>query len=86
MTKMINTFKQVDFSGLKNPVIVIYNRPSDYKGYFIARIWELDKPTDTIMLKKSLSAIREDIKINLPNMLRLPKAQNDDPCIVEMWI
>lgn len=58
----------------------------EHKGYFVARIWELDKPTDTIMLKKSLSAIREDIKATLPNMVRLPKAKNDDPCIVETWI
>ena len=86
MKKMINTFAQVDLSGMKKPIIVIYNNPKDYKGYFVARIWELDKPTDTLMLKKSLSKIREDIKAHLPNMVRLPKAQNDDKAIVETWI
>lgn len=86
MKKMINTFKQVDMSDMCSPIIVIYENVSDYKGYFIARIWDLDKPTDTFMLKKDLHKIREDIKANLPNMVRLPKAQNDDPCIVETWI
>lgn len=86
MKKMINTFVQVDFSALKAPIIVIYENPSDYKGYYVARIWDLDKPTDTIMLKKKLSQIREDIKKNLPNMVRLPKAKSDDPVIVETWI
>lgn len=86
MKKVINTFGQVDMSKIGNPVIVIYNSPDDYKGYFVARVWDLDKPTDTFMLKKDLHKIREDIKANLPNMVRLPKAQNDDPCIVETWI
>ena len=49
MTKMINTFGQVDMSELKNPVVVIYNSPEDYKGYFVARIWDMDKPTNMLM-------------------------------------
>lgn len=86
MKKVINTFGQVDMSKIGNPVIVIYNTPDDYKGYFVARIWDLDQPTDTLMIKKTLREIREDIKANLPNMVRLQKAKNDVPCIVETWI
>ena len=86
MKKMINTFAQVDLSQLKAPIIVIYDNPSDYKGYFVARVWDLDKPTDTLMLKKVLRKIREDIKANLPNMVTLARAKSDDPVIVETWI
>lgn len=46
----------------------------------------MDKPTDTFMLKKDLNKMREDIKLNLPNKIRLPRAKNDDNCIVETWI
>lgn len=86
MTKIINTFAQVDLSHIKNPVVVIYNSPVDYKGYFVARIWDMDKPTNTLMLKKDLNKIREDIKAHCPNMVRLQRAKKDDPCIVETWI
>ena len=86
MKKLINTFSQMDFGGMQNPIIVIYNSPTDYPGYFVARVWDMDKPTDTLMLKKKLSTIREDIKTHLPTMVRLPRAKKDDPCIVETWL
>lgn len=86
MQKLINTFAQLDLSGVQMPIIVIYNSPKDYPGTYVARVWDMDKPTNIMMLKKKLSTIREDIKAYLPNVVRLPKAQNDDPCIVETWI
>lgn len=86
MKKLINTFAQLDLSSVQMPIIVIYNSPKDYPGIYVARVWDMDKPTDTFMLKKDLNKMREDIKLNLPNKIRLPRAKNDDNCIVETWI
>lgn len=86
MQQIVNTFAQVDFSRLQFPIIVIYNSPSDFRGYYVARIWDMKKPTNTIMIKKKLSQIREDIKNTLPNMVRFERKKFDDKVIVETWI
>lgn len=83
--KRINTFADIQIKEIGNPMIVIYSNPSDYPGYFVARVWNLDKPTELLMAKKDIHEIREDIKTNMPTMVRLPRAKNDDPCIVETW-
>lgn len=83
--KKINTFAEVEIREISNPVIVIYSNPSDYPGRFVARVWDLDKPTEILMVKKDIHEIREDIKSNIPTMVRLPRAKNDDLCIVETW-
>lgn len=86
MKKIVSTFGQVNVSNIEAPVIVIYNSPEEYKGYFVAKLWDLDKPTDTLMIKKTLSEIREDIKTHFPIMSRLPRLEIDDICIVETWM
>lgn len=65
------------------PIICIYNSPADYPGKFVARLWDLDKPTRCIGVAETLDAIRELIP---DGMIRFRRDQNDDPCIVESWI
>ncbi|MBS4933123.1 MAG: hypothetical protein KH020_17775 [Clostridiales bacterium] len=84
--KIIQSFAEVNLTGLKFPVIAIYDRPSDYPKKYVARIFDSDKPTNIILLGDSLSKIREDIKFNLPQMVRLPRAGNDVGSLVETWI
>lgn len=84
--KKINTFADIQIREVPFPVIVIYSNPSDYPGYFVARVWNLDRPTEILIIKKDVHEIREDIKRNIPTMVRLTRAQSDDPCIVETWV
>ena len=30
---------------VKAPIVCVYNGPTDYPGQFVARLWDLDKPT-----------------------------------------
>ena len=30
---------------VKAPIICVYKSPADYPGQFVARLWDLDKPT-----------------------------------------
>ena len=60
---------------VKAPIVCVYNGPTDYPGQFVARLWDLDKPTRYIVV----AAIPED-------MIRFHRDQSDDPCIVESWI
>ena len=84
--KIVQSFSEVDVTELKFPAIAIYDRPSDYPKQYVARIFDSDKPTNIILLGDSLSKIREDIKFNLPQMVRLPRAGNDVGSLVETWI
>lgn len=65
------------------PMICVYSHPSDYPDNFVARLWDANKPTRLVALADTLEEIREKIP---PNMTRLPRQSNDDPCIVEVWI
>lgn len=84
--KIVQSLGEVDLTGLYFPVIAIYDRPSDYPHQYVARIFDSDKPTNIILLGNILSKIREDIKFNLPQMVRLPRAGNDVGSLVETWI
>ena len=84
--KIIQSFSEVNLTEWRFPVIAIYDRPLDFPHQYVARIFESDKPTNIILLGDSLSKIREDIKFNLPQMVRLPRTGNDVGSLVETWI
>lgn len=86
-TKQVESFRRVDFSGMKMPMIVIYNSPQDYPGKYIARVWDavIPAPTNCIQIKDTLEKLRKDIKA-AGFVSRLARAAGDDPVIVESWM
>ena len=83
--KLATTIKEVDLTNLKVPAIVIYDHPSDYPKHYVARVFDGDKPTDTIMLNKSLGSIYDDISDNT-DMIFISRGPEDDPCIEGVWM
>lgn len=65
------------------PLITVYNSPTDYPGKFVARLWDIDKPTAFVATADTLDELRDSIP---DAMHRLDRRQDDDPCIVEVWI
>lgn len=65
------------------PLICIYKHPADYPCQYIARLWNLQKPTNIIAMADTLEEIRESLP---PDVVRLNRSEKDDPCIVETWI
>lgn len=65
------------------PLICIYDHPADYPDNFVARVWDINKPTRLIALADTLEDIRKTIP---PSMTRMPRSEKDDPTIVEVWI
>ena len=35
------------------PLICIYNSPSDYPGKYVARLWDVDKPTNMVAIAEA---------------------------------
>lgn len=65
-------------------VWVIYDHPKDFPNEFVARKYDLDLPTDTLIQAPTLSHLQETfIKMGLT---KIPRHPNDDPCITESWI
>lgn len=65
------------------PIIAVYNSPSDYPGKYVARVWDINKPTKVIVIRDSLEEIRKTIP---SYMKRLGACNMDDPVIVETWL
>lgn len=83
--KIALSIKEVDLSNIKVPVIVVFEHPIDYPEYYVARVFNADKPTDTIMLKDTLEEIQEDIRSNT-NMMFMLRGVEDNPTIVGAWL
>lgn len=77
----------MDLSGLDMPLITIYEKPLDFPLQYAARIWsgKGPRPTDTVIVKDTLDALREDIRA-AGFQTCFKRADGDDPCIVETWM
>lgn len=64
------------------PLICIYNSPRDYPGKYVARLWDVDKPTNMVAIAESLEEIRE---AKPPEMMIVDRLPDDKPEIVETW-
>lgn len=67
----------------KLPLIAVYNHPTDYPDKYVARVWDTNKPTRFVKLAETLEEIRDAIP---KSMCNIGRKDNDDPCIVEVWI
>ena len=63
---------------------VIYDHPKDYPNSYVARRWELDRPTTDIIVCPRLDAIRHEMQIR--GLACLARNPNDDSKIVECWV
>jgi endonuclease V-like protein UPF0215 family len=82
--KVVKSFDLNRFSKLTRiPLICVYRSPSDYPGKYIARLWDVDRPTNVIAIAESLEEIREAKPAEMAILQRYP---SDDPVIVETWI
>ena len=83
--KRVESIREVDFSGLKVPFVAVYNHPDDFPDKYVARIYELDKATDTIMVKETLEEITTDLKEHTA-MTFIPRGAADVPSLVGVWM
>lgn len=83
LNKQVDTFYQVDFSDLNFPMIVVFFNPKDIPDKYVARVFDLDKATDTMTIRDTLEGIRETI----PNrFFRIDRSPEDHPSVVEVWM
>ena len=86
-TIFVDSLTQVDMSGIKMPMAVIYDSPKDFPELKLCRIWEGAgcHPTNTAIYRNTIEKLREDIKAAGFSIL-IPRSEGDDPVIVETWM
>lgn len=65
------------------PIITIFAHPRDYPIGYVARVFDLNIPTDIALTAPTLELIRTTIPYH---MTRFPRDPKDDPHIVESYI
>ena len=85
MDKIVNSIQQIDLSDLKIPVAAVYNKPLDYPDKCVARIFDLDKPTNAVVIKDELESLMNDIKDNT-NLTFLQRGAEDVESLVGVWM
>lgn len=60
--KKVQSVQEIDFSDLVLPMIAVYKNPEDYPNYCVARVFDLERPTNIVIIKKTVREIKEDIE------------------------
>lgn len=85
----------VDFKDLLPPFqsdravkqYVIYKHPKDFPHHYVVRVWNITYSGRVIPVQGYLAENLEDAREFIPKELaRLERHQEDDPCVVELWI
>lgn len=66
------------------PIITVYHDPADYPGKYVARLYDIQRPTNMVVVADTY----EDVRAAIPagRMVRLERDAADDPVIVENWV
>lgn len=85
MDKIVNSIRRLDLSNLKFPVEAAHIKPLDYPDKCVARIFDLDKPTNAVVVKDDLESLMNDIKDNT-NLTFLQRGTEDVKSLVGVWM
>ncbi len=83
MNRILNDFENVDVSELKMPIISVFYDTVDIPKKYAARLFDLDKPTNVVVIKDTLEEIQSAIPLRFT---RIDRQSNDHPTVVETWI
>ena len=79
---IITNFNQVNISRMKMPFIVIYAHPKDYLNSYVARLFDVNKPTNVVIVSKNLEELRNKIP---KGMVKFNRGNEDDEKIIESY-
>lgn len=62
----------------------VYERPLDYPNSYVARLWDGEHPTASIVIAADLESLRGQLMEM--RLSRIPRHSDDDPVVVEVWL
>lgn len=79
----LSTFRNFDTSCVRLPMFTVYRNPADFPSQFVARLFDIDKPTTYFVLGTSEKDIIEKLPLGLERLDRNP---GDSPVIVCVYL
>ena len=70
----------------------VYEKPLDHPSGFIARLFELDVPTDKVLTSPTLEELRKQIikegtaLCSGDALVRIERSEHDHSSVVEVWV
>lgn len=88
--KIAESLAQIDMRYLLMPIISVYGKNQiEYPGEYVARVFDAEKPTNTVIIRDSLEELQSNIELHLPWMFMgifMERTENDDPSLIGCWI
>lgn len=82
---IVDTIQQVDLSDIKVPIVAIYEKPEDYPDSCVARIFDGEKATNTIMIASCIWILKYDIERHT-NLVFLERNEKDVKSLIGTYI
>lgn len=83
--KIAVDLEQIDMGGLKLPSFAVYKNPTDYPNKSVARLFEGEKPTNVVIVKKNVRELHNLFRYRT-RMTFLPKMPGDPENLVGVWM
>ena len=85
ISREADSLVNVDYSDLIYPIIVVFEPPVDFPDDIIARVFNIDNPTDIFVKYETVEDAREDArKAGFQRLI--PRSPLDSPYILESYI
>lgn len=65
-------------------MIAVYNSPEDFPGQVVARLYEMGRPTDTVLIRPTVKEIHNEIRENT-EMVFFQRGAEDVRSLVGVW-
>lgn len=82
--KRVESIREVDLRNIEMPIVAVHKSPEDYPGVCVGRIYKKDEPTDTVIIKKTVTEIEMDIRKHT-RMTFVPRGAADVASLVGVW-
>ena len=66
------------------PVVAVYKSPKDYPDKYVARLFDLDRPTRFVFVADTYQELLD--KIPVQQLTRMDRNPGDDLVIMEVWM
>lgn len=83
--EILESLSQVNIADMRMPAIVVSQYPREYPDSYVARIFEMDKPTNMILLREDLESMQEEIKRNYPGKF-FSIMEKSNPELLGIWL
>lgn len=84
-TKIWESLTRISLEGLHVPMIVIYDHPDDFPEHVVARVYDMQIPTNAAVLYENLEKAREDVRA-AGFMIQIPRDPKDVLSIIEIYM